>query len=159
MGKDFNAIRITKIAVVAALYFGLTVLLSPLSFGNIQFRFSEILVLLVFYKKDYCYSMVVGCLLANLFSPMFIFDITFGTFATLLAVIGIRYSKNLWIAAIFPVVFNGIIVGIELKIALQLPLFLSMATVALGELVVVMILGVPIFKILQKNDRFMKLIC
>lgn len=157
--KNFNAMKLVKIAVVAAIYFVLTVAISPLSFGQIQFRFSEILVLLCFYNKNYCYSMVAGCALANLFSPMAALDVPFGTVATLIAVLCIVFlGKNLWIASIFPVIANGIIVAVELKIAFEAPLLLSMATVALGELVVVTILGVPIFKLLEKNKEFMKLI-
>ncbi|MEG0615185.1 MAG: QueT transporter family protein, partial [Oscillospiraceae bacterium] len=67
--EHITAKRLAIIAMVAAAYFALTVLITPLSYGMVQFRFSEILVLLCFYKKDYCYSMAVGCLLANLFSP------------------------------------------------------------------------------------------
>ncbi len=156
--KNFTAKRITLIAAVAAIYFVLTIAISPLAFGPIQFRFSEILVLLCFYNKDYCYSMAAGCALANLFSPMAALDVPFGTAATIITVICIYKSSNLWIAAIFPVISNGIIIALELKVALNAPLLLSMGTVAFGELVVVLILGVPIFKLLEKNKAFMKLI-
>lgn len=102
--------------------------------------------------------MVIGCALANLFSNMAALDVPFGTAATLIAVLGICFlGKNLLISAIFPVVANGIIVAIELKIAFDLPLFLSMATVAFGEAVVLAI-GILIFKFIEKNKFFMKLI-
>ena len=42
---------LVKSAVVAALYAVLTLLLPVASYGPIQFRFSEILVLLVFYNS------------------------------------------------------------------------------------------------------------
>ena len=102
--------------------------------------------------------MVVGCALANLFSPMAAVDVPFGTAATLIAVLCICFfGRKLWIAAIFPVVANGIIVAIELNVFFGLPLFLSMGTVAFGE-AVVLALGVFVFKLLEKNKSFMKLI-
>lgn len=150
--------QIIKIAMVAAIYAVLTVAILPLSYGAIQFRLSEILVLLCFYNPKYCWSMILGCAIANIFSPMAALDIPFGTLATALAVLCLCKSKNIWIASLFPTIFNGIIVGLELYFALNEPLLISMGTVALGELVVVTVAGVPIFKLLEKNKGFMRLI-
>ena len=63
-------ISITKIAIVAALYIVLTVLIYPLSFNEIQVRFSEVLLLLCFFDKKYGIGIVVGCAVSNLFSPI-----------------------------------------------------------------------------------------
>lgn len=158
--KNFSTKRIARIAIVAALYFALTLAVAPIAFGQVQFRVSEILVLLCFYNKDYCYSMGLGCLLANFFSPMWTLDVPFGTLATVIAVVLIVVlGKNLLIASLFPVIINGIIVGLELYVAFGgLPLWMFMASVAFGELVVVTIVGVPVFKLLEKNQTFMKLI-
>jgi uncharacterized membrane protein len=158
--KNFSTKRIARIAIVAALYFALTMAVAPIAFGQVQFRVSEILVLLCFYNKDYCYSMGLGCLLANFFSPMWTLDVPFGTLATVIAVVLIVVlGKNLLIASLFPVIINGIIVGLELYVAFGgLPLWMFMASVAFGELVVVTIVGVPVFKLLEKNQTFMKLI-
>ncbi|MBZ4670101.1 MAG: hypothetical protein PWQ76_629 [Clostridiales bacterium] len=158
--KNFSTKRIARIAIVAALYFALTLAVAPIAFGQVQFRVSEILVLLCFYNKDYCYSMGLGCLLANFFSPMWTLDVPFGTLATVIAVVlMVVLGKNLLIASLFPVIINGIIVGLELYVAFGgLPLWMFMASVAFGELVVVTIVGVPVFKLLEKNQTFMKLI-
>ena len=67
------------------------------------------------------------------------------------------YSKKLWIASIFPVLFNGLIVGLELWLVLDLPFALSAIEVAFGEMVV-MIFGVVVFKYLQKDKHFIDLI-
>ena len=156
--KNLTAKRMTLIAVVAAIYVVFTVAIAPLSYGPIQFRFAEILVLLCFYNKDYCYSMILGCAIANFFSPMWALDVPFGTIATVIAVICIYKSKSLWIAGIFPVVANGIIVGLELNVAFKEPLLISMGTVAFGELAVIFV-GILLFKfILEKNKGFMRLI-
>lgn len=156
--KKNNTTEIIKIAIVAAIYAVITVAISPLSYGPLQFRFSEILVLLCFYNRKYCVSMIVGCLIANLFSPMALLDVPFGTLATILAVVFLSRSKNLFLGSLWAAIFNGIIVGAELYIAFKEPLLLSMGTVALGEFVVVSVLGVIVFKFLRKNRYFMKLI-
>lgn len=156
--KNLSAKRIAKISLVAALYFALTVAVAPLSFGAIQFRFSEILVLLCFFNKDYIISMTVGCFFANLFSPMASLDVPFGTLATLIAVVLLYRTRNIWISSLIPAIVNGIIVGIELTIAFKTPLLFNMATVALGELVVVTAIGVPIFLLFQKNNTLMSFI-
>lgn len=177
--KNLSVRKIAILSVVAALYVAVTMALGSLAYGSIQFRISEALVLLCFYKKEYCYSMVVGCLIANIISTVGAIDMVVGTFATLLAVIVIvlcskylpsvfesklEMSENtastvsLFIASLSPVIFNGILVGLELRYVFGLPLFLSMGQVAFGEIVCVTVIGVILFKILEKNKTFMTLI-
>ena len=58
--------KITQNAVIAAMYFVITLISSPLSFGLIQFRISEFLMLLCFFRKDYVIGVTIGCFLSNL---------------------------------------------------------------------------------------------
>lgn len=68
------------------------------------------------------------------------------------------YMKNIFLAALLPVVSNGIIVGIELFLCGE-PLWFSMGTVAFGELGAVGVLGVVIFKLIfEKNPAMLRLI-
>ena len=90
----------TANALIAALYAAFTIAIAPISYGPIQFRFSEILVLLCFFNKKYTIGLTLGCLLANLYSPTASLDIPFGTAATLVACVGIMFSKHLAVAAI-----------------------------------------------------------
>ena len=154
----FSAARIAKLAAVAAIYVALTYALGFMSYGNIQFRVAEMLTLLCFYKKDYGISLVIGCFLANIFSPMMLMDMVFGTLATLLAVLLIFISPNLYIASLAPVLTNAVIVGIELTVAFHTPFWLNALEVAAGEFVCVSVLGVIVFKILEKNSKVMAFI-
>ncbi len=157
----FNARRITNIGVVTAIYVVATLLCSGLAYGQVQFRVSEILVLLCFFNKDYIISMTLGCFIANLFSPLGFIDAGFGTVATLIAALLIYFTRkkvNLAVASLYPVVTNAVIVAIELKIVYGLPLFINMAWVALGEFICVSVLGVIVVSALSKNKSFMKLI-
>lgn len=148
----FNVKNMTRLALVAAMYAVLTIVIAPLAFGEIQFRFSEVLVLLCFYRKDYAPALIVGCFIANLFSPMGLMDIIFGTLATAAAVIPMYYMKNIYLAALLPIVSNGIIVGTELTIAFGTHIWLNMLSVAFGELVVVGIIGIIVFKLLFETN-------
>lgn len=147
-----NILTITRLALVAAMYVALTLAVEPLAFGIVNFRVSEVLVLLCFYRKDYAPALILGCFIANLFSPFGLYDIIFGTLATAIAVIPMYYMKNVFIAALLPIISNGVIVGIELYLFGD-PLWLSMALVALGELVIVGIIGTAVFKLIFEKNR------
>ncbi len=154
--KIFEVRNLARLAVVAALYAALTFALSGLSFGPIQFRIAELLTLLCYYRKDYSIALILGCFIANCFSPMALMDMIFGTLATAIAVIPMFYVKNIWIASLLPVISNSIIISVELLLAFNEPIWLSMLTVGAGELVVITIAGCPLFKfVLEKNRHFM----
>lgn len=154
-----NIKDITRLALVAALYIVLTVF-NPFSYGEIQFRIAEILVLLPFFRKDYAYSIIIGCFIANLFGPYALLDAVFGTLATAISVLLIAYSKNLFIATLYPVIFNGVIVGglIYFLTENPLPIYIIMGYVALGEFVVITVLGYLLFRTLSQNKLFIDII-
>lgn len=156
--KNLSTKRLAKLAVVSAVYVALTLSLSFMAYGNIQFRIAEALMLLCFYKKDYGISLILGCLIVNLFSPMGLVDVVFGTLATVVAVALIYISPNIYVASLMPVVSNAIIVGAEIWWAFDMPFAISAIEVAAGEFVCVSILGVVLFKVLEKNSRFMRMI-
>lgn len=164
--QKFSTITIVKTAIVAAIYAAITMALAPISFGQIQFRLSEVLILLAFIDPFYIPGLVIGCIIANLGSPLGPIDIIAGSFATLLAVTAIYQTrkilgdniKALFIASLWPVLFNGLIVGWMLNYVLQLPFWASAAYVALGEFFVVSIIGVILFMNLLKRDNFMNIL-
>ena len=157
----FQTRNLVRLALVAALYAALTLALPGLSFGAVQFRFSEILVLLCFYCKDYSVALILGCFIANCFSPMAVMDMIFGTLATAIAVIPMFYIRNIWVASLLPVVSNGIIIAIELFICYgsEPPVWFNMITVGAGELVVVSVIGCVLFKLVfERSSRLMSII-
>ena len=153
--------RIVKSGVIAAIYVVLTVALSVLSYGSIQFRVAEALMLLCLFSKDYVVALTLGCFIANIFSTVGVIDAVVGTAATLFAGVCIYLSRNklnFFTASIFPVLFNAVFVGLELWIVLNAPLVLSMIEVAIGEIVCVTIVGGLLMKALSKNKAFMSMI-
>lgn len=150
---------LVKSAVVAALYAVLTVMLPVASYGPIQFRFSEILVLLVFYNKRFIPGLVLGCAIANLFSPMMLFDVVFGTLSSYIAFILMKKAKNIYVASIFPVLMVSVpAIGTWLILASDEVFLVLLMQFMLSEFVMVPIIGVLLFKILEKNDGFMSYI-
>ncbi|WP_334330310.1 QueT transporter family protein [Companilactobacillus sp. HBUAS59699] len=155
---------ITQLAIIAALYVAVTVApgLSAFSYGPVQFRVSEILMLLPFFNHKYSWSLIIGCFIANIFSASLgAYDLLFGTLATAVACYLITKvpAKMEWIWAVPAIcaVVNGIIVGAELHLVLKIPFWINAGSVALGEVVVVAI-GAAIFYFLMKNRNFSKLI-
>ena len=142
----FNLKHMADNGLLIAAYIALTFLTYPFSYGAIQFRVAE----------DFIVGLTLGTLISNIgsFNPV---DIFFGTLATFLSCLIIINLKHLLIAIFIPVLFNGVIIGLELFYVLKEPLFLSMSTVALGELVV-LIFGYILFMILKKNKQFFSFI-
>ena len=153
--KNLDLRKIVIIGVTAGLYAALTVFLAPISYGPIQFRLSEVLNLLAFINPIFAPGIILGCFIANLFSPLGIIDVIFGTSATLIAVIMIIRTKNLFVASLWPAIVNGIIIGIELQYAFQVPFLIGAFQVAIGEFVVVSIIGTVIFSRILKNQGLM----
>ena len=140
-------------AIIAALYAVLTLLLQPLSYGEVQIRFSEALTLLPILMPEAVPALAVGCLLANVLGGCMIVDIVFGTLATLLAAICTRrLRERFWLAALMPVLFNGVIVGevVHYCYAPMIALPLCMLSVAAGEAVACLVVGPVLLRVLRR---------
>ena len=136
---------------IAAVYAGLTILLQAISFSAVQVRVSEALTLLPVLFPAAIPGLTVGCFLANILSPVGWMDMVFGTLATLIAAVLTRIlRKNLYLAALMPVLSNAVIIGIMLHVAFGEPLWMSMLTVGAGEALACFVLGIPLIKALEK---------
>lgn len=159
MNNNKTVNRLVKTAIIAALYAVITIVLAPISYGPVQFRVSEIMVLLAFFDPFYIVGLTIGCFIANILGPNGLMDIILGTLATFISVYAIsvtgKFVKNkkasLLVASLWPTVFNGLIIGWMLNYLYQLPLVLSIGEVAIGEFVVVTIVGVPLIKLIQNK--------
>ena len=152
--------------IIAALYVVLTYFLAPISYGPIQARVSEIMTVFPIFSCATIPGLTVGCLISNLINPENLgpVDIIGGTLATLLAGISsyLIGKKNKWLGIIPPVVFNGLIVGGYLPFLLfdtvtVESVLLTMLTVAGGEAVVLIVLGLPLVTLIEKTGLKNKL--
>lgn len=148
---------LTKIGLIAALYAALTLVVAPISYGAIQLRLSEGLNHLAVFNKRYILGLTLGCAIANLFSPLGLVDIVFGTFGTLLmtsfSYLLTRYVHRVPLKLVCSTVVCTLMsftVAIELHVVNQLPFWPTYLTVALGELISMAIGGVVVFWIQKR---------
>lgn len=143
---------LTEVSIIASLYTVLTVLLPIISYGPIQFRIAETLTVLAFFRRSAFPGLIIGCLIANLFSPFGLPDVIFGTLATTVGV-GITYKlkcrKIGWLM-LPPLISNTLIVGTELIVFAGIPCWFSLGGVFLGEIAILYGLGIPFYYALKK---------
>lgn len=142
--KKKGTAYITRAAVIAAIYVVLVVIFNYWSFGPIQFRIAEALTILPYFTSAAIPGLFVGCLIANITGGAVIWDIIFGSLATLIGAIGTRLlRKKKWLAPLPPIIANTLIVPFVLKYAYgnedMLPIL--MGSIGLSELVVCGVLG------------------
>lgn len=162
--KKNNTNFIVKSAIIAAIYVAITLIFAPISYGQVQFRISEVLTLFAFIDPLFIPGLTIGCALANLGSPLGPIDVIIGTLATLISLLFIALIrkklgfniKSLIIASLGPVIFNGVIVGWELYYLFNVPYLITAFYVALGEFVVVTIGGTIIMSRVVKNKKLIE---
>ncbi|MHC1695360.1 MAG: QueT transporter family protein [Eubacteriales bacterium] len=152
-----KTLTITKIALFAALYAALSLLI-PTGSGMIQLRVAEVLNLLAAFNPIYIVSLGLGCLITNILtSPLGWIDWIVGTGATVLSAVLIwRTRKNLWLASLWPVLLNGIIISAEGALLADWPFAPTALGIAASELIMVTIIGVPLIKAVTKNIKVRK---
>ena len=144
--------KITRIAIIAAIYTAVTILLAPFSYGMVQVRVSEALTVLPFIFPESVIGLFLGCLIANVYGGLGAIDIVFGSLATLIAAYLTSKMPRTYLAPLPPVLVNAVVVGFILKYVLGMPLFLSMLYVGLGQLVACYGLGLPLLYLLRKYN-------
>ncbi len=176
-----TTLYITRIGVVAALYFILTVIAYPISFGQVQIRIAESLTVLPFIFPETVFGVTIGCFIANLLSPFGVIDMIFGTLFTFLAalltmILG-KHKKSIFLAPLPPVLLNAFGVslyvvtltgltgngntGINLITSLKyifhyfkLIPYLTVATwIGIGEAIATYALGIPLLYALERRRK------
>ena len=137
-------------AFIAAIYVVLTLMFQPLSFGPLQVRISELLMLLILVDRNYSIGVILGCFIANLYSP-FIYDAIIGTSATAIAAYLMTKTDNKILALLWPAIINGPIIGAQLHYFEGFPLLLSSLQVFLGEIIAVFIPGILFLDKIKEN--------
>ncbi len=174
--KHKSVLFISQAAAIAALYATLTILQNILLPGSasmaIQFRVSEVLTILAIYTPAAIPGLTLGCVVANISSiqALGFYDLVFGSLASLIAACAMyalrneRICKIPFFSLLMPALANGVIVGFEIdfffvnQFSFNLVDFLIQGgLVALGELAVLMILGLPLSILFEKQNLAKKL--
>lgn len=151
---------LVRTALIAALYVTLTVSFSAISYGPIQFRVSEFLILLPLWNHRWTPGIVLGTVIANFFSPLGLIDVLFGSLATFIGVVSMvkvaKMSSPLY-SLICPVVANAYLIALELRIVYELPFWESSVYVGISEAIIVLI-GYFLISTMAKNSHFRTMI-
>ncbi len=144
--KKNQTLFLTQAAMIATIYVVLTGIAAgfDLANGAIQVRFSEALTVLPFFTPAAVPGLTIGCLLSNILFSGNIFDIIFGTLATLLGAVGTRMlRKSRWLCSIPPIISNALIIPPVLTFAYHIPggIPFQMLTVGAGEVICCLIFG------------------
>ena len=165
---------IVHAAVIAALYVVLTLIANALGLANhaIQIRFSEALTILPLFTPAAIPGLFIGCILSNFLTGCLLWDIVFGSIATLLGALGTyalrayvlrtRTSANCppakqhpLLAVIPPILANTLIVPYVLAYVYHfegsIPYF--MVTVGIGEILSCGVLGMLLYRTLNKYRK------
>lgn len=147
---------ITQAAMIAAIYVVLTLFVSALNLasGAIQIRISEALTILPAFTPAAIPGLFIGCLISNLISGCMLWDIVFGSLATLIGALG-SYLLRKWKYAVPvpPILANTIIIPFVLSYVYHLPEGIPyfMLTVGIGEILSCGVLGMFLYNILCKH--------
>ncbi len=151
---------LTRASIVAALYVVLTWLsaLFGLSSGVVQVRLSEALAVLPIFTPAAIPGLAVGCFLANLLTGLVVWDVIFGSLATLIGALGAYFlRRRKYLAPLPTVVSNMLIIPFVLRYAYSIegtiPFF--MLTVGLGELISCALLGTLLARALSKHSALL----
>ena len=139
-----KTLELTQAGIIAALYVVLTLVFAPISFSSAQLRVAEALTILPLFTSAAVPGLFVGCLVANILGGAIIWDVIFGSIATLIgAVFSYILRKNRWLVPIPAILANTVIIPFVLKYGYgeNMPLYLSMLYVLLGEIGGCYILG------------------
>ncbi len=157
--KNHAALYVTRGALIAAMYVALTYVSSVfgLSGGVIQFRISEMLCILPIFFPEAIPALFIGCILSNLLTGAIIWDVIFGSIATLIGAIGARLLRKLprrlaFISTLPTVIANAFIIPAVLILAYGLEggYFFFLLTVSIGELVCASVLGTALYYPMKK---------
>ena len=156
--KKNKTTQITRGAVIAALYILLSLLARALGLdsGVIQVRFSEALCILPCFTPGAIGGLFAGCLLYNILSGAVIWDVIFGSLATLIgAIFTYLLRKRPILAVLPPIISNTLIIPFVLSFAYHAEgaIWYFMLTVGIGEVISCGVLGLSLYTALNKHKK------
>ena len=142
-------------AIIAAVYALLTIFLAPISSGLIQCRVAEAMSILPYFTFSAVPGLFIGCVLANLLLGAPVYDVVFGSLATLLAAYItylLRKRAPKYLAPLPSVVVNALVVGALLVYVYDVGVsyWVAAGYVAIGQAIACFALGLPLLTLLER---------
>ncbi len=174
--KPFTAKRLCRAGVISALYVALTYAFGALSYsGFLEIRPAEALTILPLFFGEAVPALYIGCMIANLGSPFFVYDVFIGSLATLIASLCTYFIgktvrnkvAKFTLGGLFPVVINAIVIPMIIVFlckdtggyeSVKTAYFVFAGSIFITQAVWVYGLGAPIYfsveKLRENNNLF-----
>ena len=151
---------IAQVGIIAGLYAAVTIALAPISYGPVQVRVSEALTVLPYLTPAAIPGLFVGCVVANIYGGLGIYDVVGGSLCTLLAAF-LTYllsrTRKPILAPLPPVVINALGVSLYIHFLFQLPYWLTVAYITVGQIGACFVLGYPLLLIILRRKKLMEM--
>ena len=154
--KENKVTFLTHAAMIAAVYVVLCAVFAPISYGEIQVRVAEALVILPFFTPAAIPGLFVGCIIANVMGGSIMLDVVLGSLATLIGAVGSWHLRaNRFLVLLPPIAANTLIVPYVLRYGygVPLPIPFMMLTMGIGEVIAVGLFGNVLLSALVRYRR------
>ena len=142
--------KIIQFVVIAALYAGLTIteqFTVGMTKDIIQVRLSDALLILPVFTPAAIPGLFAGCLISNYVIGCHIYDVIFGSVATLIGAIGTYLvRKHKFMAPVPPIIINMIVIPILFAYVYRYenPFWYFVVAIGVGELIACGVLGIAL---------------
>ena len=160
--KRFSTKMLCRAGIIAALYVALTYAFGALAYsGFLQIRPAEALTILPLFFPEAVPALYIGCMLSNLASPFWVYDVFVGSLATLAAATGTwamgkifrSHVARVSLGGLFPVLINAFVIPLiivflcgDLSYGTQAVTYWTyFGSLAVTEALWVYALGVPLY--------------
>lgn len=158
-----NTKFLTKASLIAAIYIILVLIQIPmgsLAFGPVQLRLAEGLTLLPFIETAAIPGLFIGCFISNIilssYSSFGLVDIIGGSLVTLIAAYLTSKMPNKLMAALPPIILNGLIVSIWVSYFTKVPYLFTVLGIAAGEIASIAIFGYVMLSAYEKTKVYLE---
>jgi uncharacterized membrane protein len=161
--RTIKSKEITIIAVIAALYAALVIVLAPISFGPLQLRVADCLIpLAALFGMPAVIGVGLGAFIANTYWFLSPIDVFFGSIANIIAgYIIFRFKDRIFLACVTASIIIGGIVGGYLWLffsppsilGIKMPFWLAMIiSISLSSLVAIAGIGYLLLETLKRSN-------
>lgn len=156
--------KLSLYALIIATYTAISLLMGSFSFGLIQIRIAELMLVTCLVDKTFILPISLGCFITNLIgvisgsNPM-ILDVFVGFLATFLSGVCVYMFKDIKlfnkpvISLLIPAIINGVMIGLELSLYFGINVITSMIYVVIGEFISVTLLGCILYEPIVKSIK------
>lgn len=154
---------LTRMALIAAAYTAVTLILLPISYGTVQLRIAEAFCVLPAVFPEAVPGLFVGCLVSNLISPNpLLLDVIVGSLTTLASAFLARLlRRHPFLVPLPAVILNAVLVALVLTFSLSgaqsdsfgTVYFFNMLSLLISQTIVCCGIGYPLLFVLRKLEK------